>query len=456
MRIVVLGAGQVGSTLAELLVAEGHDVTVVDNNPQRLAEMQSHMDIQTIAGCASYPSVLQSAGINDADMLIAVTNSDETNMIACQVAYSLYRTPQKIARIRANQYLHEKALFQNDALPVDVLIGPEQLVCEDIQALIEYPDALQVMTFADKRVIGLGITLEAGAYAEGKHPADLPLVARGDGQVALVYRDGAYQVPRGTAFRFQAEDDIYICTTAPLLKDFMGYFRQISSDYERVMIAGGGNIGSRLAIALQKSFHVKVIDHSPEHTDTLANQLGDAIVLFGQASDQDLLLNENIERCDIFCAVTNSEEVNIMSALLAKHLGAHKVMALVNNPAYHELLQHKDIDTLISPRQATVSSILSYIRKGDVVKAQALYQGAEAMEAIAHGELSSSHIVGRRVCDIQWPDGVHLVAIVRRTETLFDISKQVIKASDHLIIFIANQAQIASTEQLFQVGITYV
>ncbi|MAZ43550.1 MAG: Trk system potassium transporter TrkA [Legionellales bacterium] len=456
MRIVVLGAGQVGSTLAELLVAEEHDVTVVDQDPQRLTELQSHMDIQTFCGSASHPSVLLDAGVNDADMLIAVTNSDEVNMIACQVAYSLYRTPQKIARVRAMPYLQAKGLFQNDALPIDVIISPEQLVCDDIRALIEYPDALQVMTFADDRVFGLGITLQADSLAQNKHPLDLPIVARGDGQVALIWREDRYIVPRGDDFRLQENDNVYIVTTRPLLQDFMNYFRPVTSDYERVIIAGGGNIGSRLAQALQANFHVKIIDHSPEHTDSLASTLTDAIVLLGEASDRDLLLNESIEKTDVFCAVTNAEEVNIMSAMLAKSLGAHKVMALVNNPSYLELMANQEIDTLISPRHATVSSILTYIRRGDVVKAQALTQGAEAIEAIAHGELSSSKIVGRRVSDIDWPTGVHLAAIIRRSETLFDISQQAIKASDHLILFIADKAQISETERLFQVGITYI
>jgi trk system potassium uptake protein TrkA len=352
--------------------------------------------------------------------------------------------------------INEKNLFQNDALPVDVLISPEQLVCDDIKALIEFPDARQVMTFASDRVVGMGITLVPGAKAEGKHPKNLPLVSRGDGQVALVYREEQYIVPRGDNFVLKANDDVYLVTTRPLLDDFMGYFRPVTSDYERVIIAGGGNIGSRLAQSLQSDFHVKIIDHSSRHTTRLANTLTDAIVLQGEASDKDLLLNENIEKTDIFCAVTNAEEVNIMSALLAKNLGAHKVMALVNNPAYHEMLQHDKIDTLISPKQATVSSILAYIRRGDVVKAQALLYGAEAIEAIAHGELSNSKIVGREVSDIEWPSGVHLAAIVRRTETLFQISQETIKASDHLILFIAEKAQIAQTERLFQVGITYI
>lgn len=456
MKIIILGAGQVGGTLAENLAVEHNDITVVDTDQVRLRELQDRIDIKTVVGHGSYPQVLRDAGADDADMLVAVTNSDETNMVACQVAYTLFRTPTKISRIRSNFYLKQPELFRNDAFPIDVLISPEQVVTNYIRRLLEYPGALQVLDFADARVQLVAVKAYYGGPLVGqginqlKH--HLPDV---DSRVAAVFRRGKAIEPTGDTI-IEADDEVFFVAAKAHISRVMAELRRTEDSYKRIMIAGGGNIGYRLAKTLEKDYNIKILEHNKLRARYLSENLNRAVVLLGSATDKALLEEENIESTDVFCALTNDDEVNIMSSLLAKRLGARKVMTLINKAAYVDLVQGGAIDVAISPQQATIGSLLTHVRRGDVVNVHSLRRGAaEAIEAIAHGDKSSSKVVGRSIREIKLPPGTTIGAIVRGETVIMATSDVVVESDDHVILFVMDKRHIADVERLFQVGLGF-
>lgn len=457
MKIIILGAGQVGSAVAQNLATEHNDVTVVDLNQERLYELQERMDIRTICGSASYPSVLLNAGAEDADLLVAVTNSDEVNMIACQAAYSLFRTPTKIARVRAMEYVAYEELFGNDALPIDMLISPEQLVMHYIRRLIENPDALQVLNFANGRVQLVAVRAFYGGPLVGNRLGDMKThMPHIDTKVVAIFRHNTPIRPNDETV-IEPDDEVFFIAAPIHITAVMSELRQLEQPYKRLIIAGGGNIGSRLAKALENSLQVKIIEQFKDRTEKLATHLRHATVLHGDAADQELLLEENIENTDVFCAVTNQDEANIMSAILAKRLGARKVMALINRSAYADVVEGGEIDIAISPQQATIGSLLTHVRRGDVVNVHSLRRGAaEAIEAVAHGDEHSSHVVGREVQNIGLPPGCTIGAIVRGHEVIIAYDELVIQSEDHVILFLVDKRRVPQLERLFQVGITFV
>ena len=457
MKIIILGAGQVGSSLAENLTSEANDITIIDKDEATLLALQDRLDLRTIAGHASHPDILRAAGADDADMLIAVTDSDETNMIACQVAYTVFHTPTKIARVRALGYLSHPQLFQQEALPVDVLISPEQLITEYIESLITHPGALQVLDFADKKVQLVGVRAYYGGPLVGhelstikKHMPSVEI------RVAAIYRSDRAIIPQGNTV-IEADDEVFFVAAPKCIRDMISELRRLDKPYKRIMIVGGGNIGKRLAQALENDYQVKLIDHNSTRAHDLAKELDKTIVLNGDASDGNLLIEENIDNTDIFCSVTNDEEANILSAMLAKRLGARKVMALINRTAYVDLIQGGEIDVAISPQQSTISSLLAHVRRGDVVKVHSLRRGAaEAIEAIAHGDKSTSKVVGRQIDELKLPYGTTIGAIVRGNNVIIAHHNTIIEPEDHVILFLIDKKYISDVEKLFQVGITFI
>jgi trk system potassium uptake protein TrkA len=458
MKIIVLGAGQVGSSVAAALSSEANDITLVDINADLLRDLQDRMDLRTVIGRGSHPAILEQAGAEDADMIIAVTNSDETNMVACQVAYTLFRTPTKIARVRSVEYLqYQDKLFNQDTVPVDVLISPEQLVTDYIQRLIEFPGTLQVLDFAGGRVQLVAVR----AYHDG------PLVGHElrtlrehmphtEARVAAIFRAGSAIIPEGDTV-IQAEDEVFFLAARENIRAVMSELRRLDKPYKRVMVAGGGNIGRRLAQSLERKYQVKIIERGSQRARFLSEHLERAIVLQGNVADEELLLEENIDHTDVFCAVTNDDEANILSAMLAKRLGARKVMALINRPAYVDLVEAGTIDIAISPQQATIGSLLTHIRRGDMVSVHSLRRGAaEAIEAVAHGDRKTSKVVGRRLEELPLPPGASIGAIVRGEQVIIAHHDTVIEAEDHIILFLADKSQLPSVEQLFQVAITFL
>jgi trk system potassium uptake protein TrkA len=458
MKILILGAGQVGSSAAfHLSREEANDVTVVDMRADVLRELQDRLDIRTVVGHAGYPEVLERAGANDADIIIALTDSDETNMVACQVAYTMFHTPTKIARIRAAEYMTAKTLFAQDAIPVDVRISPEQLVCEYVEQLILYPGALQVLEFADGRVRLVGAKAEKDGLLVGQQIATLKEhIPNTEGRIAAIYRDGVALQPDGDTV-IQEGDEVFFIAARRDIRVFMSEMRKIEDPVRRLVIAGGGNIGLRLALTLEQTNQVKIIERDPKRAKVISEQLNKAIVLVGDAADEDLLVEENIDSVDVFCALTNAEEANILSAMLAKRLGAHKVMALINRPSYAEMIEAGSIDVAISPQQVTIGSLLAHVRRGDVVKVHSLRRGAaEAIEAIAHGSADDSRVVGKRIDEIDLPRGSNIIALVRGEEVIIAHHDTVIESDDHVILFMTDRRKIERIEKLFQVGVSFV
>lgn len=453
MKIIILGAGQVGGTLAEHMANEQNDIVVVDTDGDKLRALQDKIDIGTVAGEASHPNILFKAGAEDADMIIAVTNSDEINMMACQVAHTLYNTPTKISRVRSPSYLsYQEQLFSNANIPVDVIIGPEQLVTKNIRQLISNPGALQVVDFAEGRVQLVAVKAIFGGPIVGHEIQDLRKhMPKTDTRVAAIFRQDRSIIPVGSTV-IEAGDEVFFIAAKKNIRTVMAELRKIDKPYKRVMIAGGGNIGATLAQTIEEQYQVKIIELSYKRCRVLSERLKHSLVLHGSASEPALLSAENIESTDVFCALTNNDESNIMMSMLAKRMGAQKVITLITNPAYADLVGD-EIDISISPQQITIGSLLAHIRRGDISTAHPLRRGAaEAIEVIAHGDAYSSKVVGRRLDEIGLPESVTIGAIVRKDEVLIAHSHVVVETDDHVILFLVDRSKIPEVEKLFAVG----
>jgi len=451
VKIVILGAGQVGRSAAHSLSREeANEVTVVDVDEDILRNLQDRLDIRTVAGNASYPTVLEAAGAPEADIIVALTSSDEVNMMACEIAYTLYRTPTKIARIRSSEYTNRPELFSDDALNVDVFISPEQLVTEYVERLIKYPGALQVLDFADGKVQLVGVRALKGGPLVGQRLRELPEhLPKAEARVVAIYRAGRSVAPAGDSV-IESGDEVFFLAARADIKKVMSELRRQDDPVKKVVIAGGGNIGFRLARALEKSSQVKLIERDLRRARKSSELLENAIVLNWDAADEELLIEENIDSADVFAALTHSEEANILSAMLAKRLGAHKVMALINKPSYADLIESGSIDIAISPQTVTIGSLLAHVRRGDVVRVHSLRRGAaEALEAVVHGDSNSSRVVGRRVEEIMLPEGTSIGAVVRGEEVMMAHHDTVVQADDHVILFLSDRRHLEAVERLF-------
>jgi len=459
MKILILGASQVGTSIAEVLVGEDNDVTIVDLNTSVLQQLQNRLDIRTVAGNAAHPSVLRAAGAEDASLILAVTDNDEVNMVACQIAEAFFSTPTKIARIRSKEYLKYPELFTDESgFHINVVISPEVIVKDHITRLIEFPGALQVLDFADGLVQLVGVKAVAGGALIDCQLIELKEhMPNIEARVAAIYRNKEVITPVSETI-IQKGDEVFFVAAREHIRQVMKEMRGKSDKTKRIFIAGGGNIGLSLAKELEnKGYSVKLIELNPERAEKIADDVHHTVVLNGSAADAGLLLQENIEAADVFCAVTERDEINILSAKLAKQLGAKRVMALVNRPAYVEHIEHNDINAIISPRIATIGSVLAHIRRGDVVAVHSLRRGrAEAIEAIAHGDKNSSKVIGKGVREIPFPPGTGVGAIVRDQQVIIPNKDTLIEPEDHVIIFMDDKACISTVEALFQVDATFI
>jgi trk system potassium uptake protein TrkA len=451
-----LGAGQVGSTVAENLVSEANDITVVDNDAAKLQTLQNRFDLRTLVGNASHPSVLKRAGLADADMLLAVTQSDEVNMVACKLAASLFNTPTRIARIRAADYLAHQEIFSNDNFCVDYSICPEQILTDYIRKLIEFPEALQVLEFADGKVSLVAVRAFEGGPLVGRElkylRTHMPQI---ETRVAAIFRQDRPIMPEGSTV-IEDGDEIFFIAASKNIRRILKELRRMDRPAKRVMIVGGGNIGRRLALSLENDYQVKLIEFNKKSCEKLAGELSKALVLNGDGTDENLLESEHVGDVDVFCALTNDDENNIMSSLLAKKAGARKVISLINRSAYVGLVQGGKIDIALSPAHVTIGSLLAYVRQGDVAAVHSLRRGAaEALELVAHGDRQSSQVVGRRVDEIELPKGATIGAVVRETEVLMGHHDTVIESEDHVIVFVINKQMIRKIEKLFQVKVGF-
>src|SRR6204780_3868263 len=452
MKILILGAGQVGRTAAYHLSPEpANEVTVVDTNEDVLRDLQDRLDVRAVAGNGAYPVVLETAGIADTDILVALTNSDEINIVACEIAHTLYRTPTKIARIRAPEYTSREQLFTEGALAVDVWISPEQLVTEYIARLLSYPGALQVVDFADGRVQLVGVRARRDGLLVGRELRTLrEHLPDTDTLVAAIYRNDRPVPPTGDTV-IEEHDEIFFVAAQDDLRRVLAELRRSEDPVRRLVIAGGGNIGFRLARTLEKSNQVKLIERDARRARRISELLENTIVLNGDAADEELLVEENIDSADVFAALTNSEEANVLSAMLAKGLGAKRGVALINRPSYGELMENHSIDIVISPQTITIGSLLAQVRRGDVVRVHSLRRGlAEAIEAVVHGTQERSQVIGRRLEQIKLPSGADIVAVVRGEKVIMAHHDTTIETEDHVIIFLTDRRHIDAVERLFQ------
>ncbi|PTD97513.1 Trk system potassium transporter TrkA [Pseudothauera lacus] len=467
MKIIILGAGQVGASVAENLVSEANDITLVDTSAEQLAVLRDRLEVRTVCGNAASPSVLRDAGADDADLLIAVTQSDQTNLCACRVAKAIFNLPTRIARLRSTDFVDYPELLDANNFAVDFSICPEQIVTDYIKRLIAFPEALQVLEFADGVVSLIGVKAFEGGPLVG-HPLKtlrfhLPNV---EVRIAAIYRNGEPIIPEGDTVIVPG-DEVFCLAATVHIRQVMRELRRTDKPMRRIMIAGGGNIGFRLARSIEADYHVKILEVSQTRAEQLATQLGKALVLRGDATDEKLLENEGIDETDLFVALTNDEEDNIMAASLAKRMGARRTLALINRKSYVDLVQGGPIDIAISPAHTSIGSLLAHVRRGDVVAVHSLRRGAaEALEIIAHGNPKDSKVVGRQIEEVQLPKGATISAIVRderridgkvlRRMVIIPHHDTVIEPGDHVIVFCTHKNLVRKVEKLFQVGFTFL
>jgi trk system potassium uptake protein TrkA len=472
LRIVILGAGQVGSSVAESLVSEANDITVVDLDAERLKRLQDRLDLRTIVGNAAHPAVLEKAGARDADMILAVTMSDETNMVACKLAATMFNIPTKIARIRSADYLSHPEIFSPQNFSVDSAICPEQVLTDYIDKLLEFPEALQVLEFADGRVSLVAVKAFHGGplvgHAISHLRSHMPQI---DARVAAIFRQDRPIIPQGDTV-VEAGDEVFFIADTRNIRGVLRELRRMDKPVKRVMIGGGGNIGRRLAQQIEHRYDVKLIEYSKANAERLAATLDKTLVLAGDVTDEELLEEENIGDMDVYCALTNDDENNIMSSLLARRMGVRKVIALINRTSYVNLVQSGQIDIAISPAQATIGTLLARVRRGDCVAVHSLRRGAaEALELVAHGDTRSSRVVGRRIEELDLPKGATIGAIVRRRvreaarpegrtlyedEVIMAHHDIVVEPDDHVIVFVVNKRIVPKVEKLFQVNVGFI
>ncbi|MDP1607460.1 MAG: Trk system potassium transporter TrkA [Rhodocyclaceae bacterium] len=475
MRIVILGAGQVGASVAEALSSEANDITVVDQNRAALAELADRLDVRTVAGNAAYPAVLREAGIEDADMLVAVTQSDQTNLVACKIGRTMFHVPTRIARLRSHD-LFDPVLLADENFAVDYAICPEQDITDYIGKLIEFPEALQVLEFAAGAVTLIGVRAYPGGLLVGKPiramrehlPTDV------DARIAAIFREHQPIEPDGDTI-VEPGDEVFVVADSKHIRHVLKELRRSLEPVKRVMIAGGGNIGLRVAAMLEKNYQVKLIEVDRQRAEIIAGTLGDTLVLAGEATDENLLAQENIDETDMFLALTNDDEDNIMAASLAKRLGCKRVLALINRRAYADMVQGGPIDIGLSPAQVSIGALLTHVRRGDVARVHSLRRGAaEALELIAHGDKQTSKVVGRRIDELPLIKGAHIGAIVRRTHdpevvyrdglpskeyidrVIIPHHDTVIESDDHVIVFCTRKREVTQVEKLFQVGFHFL
>jgi trk system potassium uptake protein TrkA len=464
VNIIILGAGQVGSSVAEGLVSEANDITLVDTDAEELAELRNRLEVRTVCGNAASPSVLREAGADNADLLIAVTQSDQTNLCACKIARTLFNLPTRIARLRSSDYAEYPELLDNSNFAVDFSICPEQIVTDSIRRLIDFPEALQVLDFAEGLVSLISVIAREGNPLVGSPMAGLRArLLQLDAHIAAIYRAGHPVTPTDDT-AIMPGDEVFCLVAKHHIRALMQGLRGASAPMRRIMIAGGGNIGFRLAASLDRDFNVKLIETDIHRAEKLAVSLRNTLVLHGNAADEKLLENEGIDETDLFAALTNDEEGNIMSATLAKRMGARHTLALVNRKSYVSLVEGGLIDIVISPAQASIGVLLTHVRRGDVAAVHSLRRGAaEALEIVAHGQRDHSKVVGRTISEIPLPEGGTISAIVREAtgaygghEVIIPDDRTVIETGDHVIVFCPHKNLVKKVEKLFQVGFTFL
>ena len=458
MNILIIGAGRVGTSVAEHLVSERNDITVIDTDPQRLRDLQERLDLRGVCGNAIQPSVLREAGAEDCDLLVACAPQDETNLTVCKVAHDLFNVTTSIARLRSPEFVEGAPLLAREGgFAVDHVICPEQSVTTYIRKLVEYPEALRVIEFAGGLVTLAGVRAGAGSRLVGHRLDEIPtLVPNLDMRVVGLFRRDQPLKADGST-RIEAGDEAFVLTRTAAVTEVLCALRERDRPVRRVLIAGGGKVGLRLARELRGRCEIRLIELDRQRCEYLAAELGsEVLVLHGDATDEELMTDANVGETDVFIALSSDDEDNILSGLLSKRLGARRAIVLINRRAYTELVQGTQIDVAISPQHAVIGELLAYVRRGDVEAVHSMRQGAaESLEIIARGDRRSSKVVSRRIEQIDLPEGVQIGAIVRGDEVIMAHHDTVIQTDDHVIVFLPSKRQVRAVEKLFQVGATF-
>jgi len=491
MKIIILGAGRVGQSVADSLVSERNDITVIDTDAERLRDLQARFDLRGVVGNGIEPAVLAEAGARDTDLLIACAAQDETNLVCCKVAQMLFNVPTRIARVRSSGFEDGSALLAPDGFAVDHILCPEDSLVRYIAKLVEYPDALQVREFAGGRACLVSARARAGAPAVGleiRHlRASAPDVAV---RLVAIYRRFPDEPDRFVACsggtRIEPGDEVFVLAAQEHIAHVLSALHRRDASnappVRRIMIAGGDRVGLRLAQQLcqeEGRFHLKIIESDPQRCVELASALPPSVlVLQGETTDEDLLNDEGVEEVDLFLALTEDDEDNIMSCLLAKRMGASRVLALINRRSYADLMHGTQIDIALSPAQAMLGELLAYVRQGDVQAVHSLRRGvAEALEIVVRGDRKSSRVVGRKVSELPLPRDVHIGLIVRglpdhsasapesealpvpaepaEPQVIIPRSSTVLESNDHVVFFLPHKRLVREVEKLFRVSATF-
>ncbi len=449
MKVLILGAGRVGGSLARALVANGYDVSIVDQEKSSLSVLEEKLDIMSVIGHASHPLTLKKAGANEETIVIAVTSVDEVNIVACQIAKKHFNVKKTICRLAEKSYKDDLQLFGENS--IDIVINPENEVMHHLKELITHPGTEQIEEFADGKVNLVSVKAKKKGKLVGRALKgirdDIPNT---DAFVASIYRKGKPFIPTAETV-IKENDEVYFVSSSDNVDKIVNEFRDIHDDYSRIMIAGGGKIGFSLANEIENNYKVKLVDSNADKCSFLSKNLNKTIVLNGSATDEDLLLNEGINNIDLFCALTDDDETNLMSSLLAKKMGAKKTMIILNNPSYLGLVPGF-IDIYIAPYRLTVSSVLQDLRESDVAQDVLLKMdtGAEAIEGIVHANEYTSNLFGKSLKEIPLPEGASIGAVIRNGKLLVPDVDVKLSINDHLIIFLSNKDKVAEVEVLFK------
>ena len=449
MKIVILGAGRIGGSLARNLSNSNYEVCIVDENKNKLSDLEDKLDIMTVEGHASQLSTLKKSGLDEETIIIAVTSNDEVNIVACQIAKKVFNVKKTICRFKDNSYFEQLGIFGDGV--IDIPISPEDEITSYLKELIDHPGAGQIETFANGKVKLVSVKAKKKGKLVSRElkgiKDDMPDV---DAFIAAIYRKGHPFIPSGDTV-IKENDEIYFISSESDIGSIVDEFRDHEEQYSRIMIVGGGKVGFSLAKHLEKSYNVKLIDSNTERCMTLSKELDKTIVLNGSATDETLLKRENISNIDIFCALTDDDETNVMSSLLAKKMGAKKTMIILNNPSYLGLVPGF-IDIYIAPYRLTVSSVLQDLRESDVAQDVILKvnTGAEAIEGIVHANEFTSPLFGKPIKDIPLPEGSAIAAIIRHGELIMPSSTVELTLNDHLVIFLSDKNKVGEVEVLFK------
>ena len=470
MNIVILGAGRVGESVAESLASERNDITVIDTDPARLRLLQDRLDLRGVVGNGIQPSVLAEVGIEDADMLIACAPLDETNLTVCKVAHDLYNVPTTVARLRSPEFADGSPLMGKGGFGVDRVICPEETVTQYIRKLIEYPEALQVLEFAHGLVSLIAVRAVAGGPLVQHSLAEIPALVPGIAmRIVAIYRENKALAVVDGPTRIEPGDEVFVLASTEDIRKVLGALRKMDRSVKRVMIAGGGKVGLRLARQLAPELQLKIIEANRARCEYLATEWpSSAMVLHGDSTDEELMSDENVQEMDLFIALTSDDEDNILACLLAKRIGARRVLALINRRAYADLVQGTTIDIAISPSHTVIGELLAFVRRGDVEAVHSLRRGAaEALEAVVRGDAKTCRFAGRRIEDVGLPEGAQVGALVRglhradgsevpegdaKPQVLIAHHDTVVQPGDHVIVFVPRKSMVRQVERLFQVS----